>query len=187
MDPFSLALFAGGAALSLFSSNNEKERQQEQIQKMQALEKEKAGLTIAQNEAAAARATRDAIRRAQTARGLAVNYGGNSGSMDSSGLAGGLAQISNQEALTTSNISQNLDNSKNMIGINTRMSSLNAQGQIDSADNNFMAGIGSILMSNATKLGSIGQTAFGGLDRAGTNAFNQFSDRGMGSWSPVSL
>lgn len=49
-----------------------------------------------------------------------------------------------------------------------------------------LAGIGgSLLMAPMTGGTSLGGMIGGGIGRMGTNVYNQFADRGMGSWKPV--
>lgn len=177
MDPFSMAIFAVSTAASLFGASKKKDAQEEFTRNMSEIDNKKAALSIAQNEAQAARATRDTIRRAQSARGIAVNYGGNSGLMDTSGLSGGLAQISGQQNLTTNAISQDLGRSVDMIDLNSRASQLSGQYSIDQANNDFLIGIGQTVAGSAGQLSRLGRTAAGGV--------NSMFDQGIGSWSPT--
>jgi len=161
MDPFSIALFAGGTALSLWGANEEKERQEELARETMKIEGERAELTKETNSLQAARATRDAIRKAQVTRALALNFGANSGGgLDSSGVFGGLAQVAGQQALTTNAIGQDLDRANQMTDFNLRMSRITGESMIEGAQNQFIQGIGSVVASNSTKLGNIGKQLF---------------------------
>lgn len=158
MDPFSMLLFAGGTALSLWGANEEKERQQKLAEDTMKIEGERAKLTKETNSLQAARATRDAIRKAQVSRGLALSFGANSGGgLDSSGVFGGLAQIAGQQALTTNAIGQDLGLANQTTDLNLRMSRLAGESMIEGANNQFIQNLGSVISGNSRQLGNLGQ------------------------------
>ena len=161
MDPVSLAISGIGMGISLWGASKEKERAKEQAALLNAENAKKTALQIQQNETQAARATRDAIRRAQVSRGMSTNFAGNSGALGSSGFFGASAQISNQEALATSAIGQDLASANTLIGINQRISSINSESAMQSADNQFITGLGGVISGNANSLSRLGQTATG--------------------------
>lgn len=158
MDPFTMLIAGVGIATSLFGADRQRDQQREFAEAMGRLNSEKSQIQQRQNEALAARATRDAIRRAQVARGIAVNYGGNSGLIGSSGMEGALGQISGQQNAQTSAISNDLLSSNQLIDVNSRMSALNSQNAIDTADNQFLSMIGQTITGNAGALSRLGQT-----------------------------
>lgn len=158
MDPFTMLIAGVGIATSLFGADRQRDQQREFAQAMGRLETEKSQIQQRQNEVLAARATRDAIRRAQVARGVAVNYGGNSGLIDSSGMGGALGQISGQMGAQVSAISNDLASSNSLINVNNRMSALSSQNAIDTADNQFLSMIGQTITGNAGALSRLGQT-----------------------------
>ena len=166
MDPISMLIAGAGMAVSLFGADRQRDQQREFAQAMGRLDTEKSQIQQRQNEVLAARATRDAIRRAQVARGIAVNYGGNSGLMDSSGMGGALGQISGQMGAQVSAISNDLLSANSLVNVNSRISALSGENAMAQADNQFLTGLGGIITGNAQALGRLGQTAFGAMSSA---------------------
>jgi ParB-like chromosome segregation protein Spo0J len=161
MDPFSLAAFAGGTILSLLSGNDEADRQEELAQKTMSIEKERTALAKETNQLQATRATRDAIRRAQVSRSMAVNFAANSGGgLDSSGVWGGIGQASGQLGATTTAISTDLMNAGRAADLNLKQTMATGQSNLDGIQNQFMMGLGNTIAGNSKQIGAIGRQIF---------------------------
>lgn len=105
------------------------------------------------------------LRNNQRARAMATNAAVNQGAQFGSGLAGGLAQISDASNSNLLATDQNLQIGKNMFGINSQLSNLKMQlGDVQSdlaTDQGIMSLGGSLLKAGPT-LGRLSQ-GFGGF------------------------
>lgn len=94
------------------------------------------------------------LRNNQRARSLALNAATNQGAQFGSGLAGGMAQVSDQSNVNLQSNDQNLQIGKNMFGINSNLSNLKMQlGDVQSdmaTDQGIMSLGGSLLRAGPT-------------------------------------
>lgn len=119
-------------------------------------QKKQEQLREAQMNMDAMRERRTAVRQAQVARANAVSSAGSQGAIDSSGLAGGQAQISGQTG-------------QNLVGINaaqnlgTQMFAANADeaaAQSRSATGGGVSSLGGALVKNQDAIGKLGANIF---------------------------
>lgn len=103
------------------------------------------------------REQRNIIRQAALARAAAVSSANAQGAQDSSGLQGGLSQITGQAGSASLATNQNQQLGTAMFGANRMISSGNTMASIGSG----ISSLGGSLVQNSDMLGRLGNYAFG--------------------------
>lgn len=148
----------------------------------QIADQEQAANDVRQNsmEVAARRQSLEITRNNQRMSALALSNSVSSGSQFGSGLAGGQAQIQDQSAFNSLGVSQNLQAGRNMFSINNQISglkrdvannqlsyqqqksSLDANYQTQSSENQGLQSLGGSLMSAAQPMSAMAKNFAGG-------------------------
>ena len=103
------------------------------------------------------RERRNIVRQAVAARAAALSNATAQGAQDSSGLAGGLSQITNQAGSAAVASAQNQGLGYGMFAANRQISQGNSQASLGSG----ISSLGGALVQNSQTIGRIGTYAFG--------------------------
>lgn len=115
------------------------------------------------------RQIRQQIRQMVVARSVALTNATNQGAGQSSGLQGGLSQVAAEGLQNIQGIEQNLaigrkifKLNRTITGLQTQFNQASSNIQGDQAMSNALIGIGTSLLGNATQIGNVGASLFGG-------------------------
>lgn len=115
-----------------------------------------------QAQVAALRERREIARRAISQRAVALSNATAGGASESSGYAGGVAQITSEEGRLTGAVTQNLDLGEQMFGLNKQLASVKG----DIATYQGLGEFGKAGVTSSDAIGRIGATLFGGTSKS---------------------
>jgi len=177
MDPISLAISAVGLGVSLFGSHKQSQIAGQEAQvsnQMIGVEQQQNDLRQQVMNLSARRSQMEVLRNAQRARAMAVQAGANQGASYGSGLAGGLASVTDQAAYGLQGIGLQQQAGNQMFGYDRTISGYKQQlatlkGQEASAQG--VSSLGGAIMKAGPMIGPLAQQAWSG----GSNLFDFFS------------
>lgn len=186
MDPLTAGIAAVGVGLQLFGgfSASAKAKEAYGIQSnITGLEGQVNNQRRTAMELSARRQSMEIFRNAQRARATAINNATNQGASygNSSGLPGGLAQVSDQSMFNLQGVNQNLEIGRNIFGLDDQISKqkLALSGvQSSMMTDQSINQLGSTIAGSAGTISKVGQYGYGQLGSFGSS--KSFNNLGSG-------
>lgn len=178
MEPISLALGIIGLGTSLFGGLSQAHTAHEQAQvssQIYGLEGQENAVRQHAMEMSSQRSQLETLRTTQRARAMAINAGASqTGSLQGSGVQGGIAETESQGAWGLQGINNQLSFGRQMFGLDSqislkRMQLANLGGNM--ATDQGITSLGGALLNSSPALGRMASQGFGSL----RNAFSLFS------------
>ena len=183
MDPISIGLGVVGLGLQLFGGSKQADAAKQQAQVSGQIAQDEQAINVQKQQQMQLEGRRSQLqnfRNAQRLRAQATNAATNQGAQFGSGLQGGIAGVTDQSLQNSEGITQGMQISQNIFGINTKISGEKVQmaqlgGQ--AAEGAGLASLGGSLIKAGPIIGGFGKDFFSG---SGSNIGGMF----MGGGSP---